>query len=206
MSRLAPVGLAGLAAALIGVLYLEATPAPATHVALSTITRSQAPLAHAGTPTPRNAQVKAWTETILARPLFTPSRRPPPNITAASRPTATPEIPRLTGVLVSADGKNAIFAANGEDKPVIVSIGGRLGPFVVRAITAGEVTVDGPGGTETLRPVFATRPAASAQATKTPAAGASILERLEAEAAAPKLPVPPPPTIQSLMGRRQPSP
>ncbi len=87
---------------------------------------------------------------ILARPLFSPGRRPvAPNVVAEAAPPAS-VLPRLTGVLVTAAGKSAIFAA--EPRATVVQEGGRLGRFTVRSIRPGQVVVAGPDGLRTLQP------------------------------------------------------
>jgi hypothetical protein len=100
----------------------------------------------------------AWLQVVLARPLFEPSRRPPaegPGVTAAA-----PGLPRLAGVMVTATGRQAIFAGSG-DKPVILGEGARLGGFTVQSIAAGQVTVTGPNGPQVLHPSFDPNPQTS---------------------------------------------
>ncbi len=98
--------------------------------------------------------------TILARPVFSPSRQPadeqPPAPPAPPPPPAPPfRLPRLAGVMVGAFGRSAIFAgASQADKPVVAGIGARLGPYEVVAIGAGAVTLRGPQGDEVLSPGF----------------------------------------------------
>jgi hypothetical protein len=94
-----------------------------------------------------------WIETILARPLFTPDRRPPAQPHIAAAPRAPVILPRLAGVLVSPAGKAAIFAANGA-KPTVVCEGGQLGQYTVQSIEAGHVTLRGPDGAVVMQPTF----------------------------------------------------
>lgn len=115
-----------------------------------------APPPAAGPPGPD--PVEGWTATLLARPLFTPGRRPPAAAAAAEPPAAAAaEPPRLAGVLAAPDGARAIFAAEG--RALVVGEGGAVGPFTVRAIADGVVTLAGPGGVRTLRPRFDDAPA-----------------------------------------------
>lgn len=86
---------------------------------------------------------------LLARPLFSPSRRP-----AGDGGSAMAGLPRLTGVLVSDSGRVAVFAGEGSGRGAAVREGGTLGAFTVRGIAPGEVTVEGPDGVRTLRPGF----------------------------------------------------
>ncbi len=89
---------------------------------------------------------------ILARPLFSPGRRPlAPNVVAEATPAAA-ALPRLTGVLVTGAGKSAIFAA--QPRATVVGEGGRLGRFTVRSIEPGRVVVIGPDGARTVEPSF----------------------------------------------------
>ncbi len=96
------------------------------------------------------AQTPVQIERMLARPLFTPGRAPfredhapPPELTAAP--------PRLTGLIVAARHGRAIFAGP-DGKPVVLSEGGRLGPFTVVAVRPDGVDLSGPPGLRTLRP------------------------------------------------------
>jgi hypothetical protein len=84
---------------------------------------------------------------ILARPLFSPDRRP-----AASAARSVSGLPRLTGIVVTGSHKVAIFAAPG--KAVVAEEGVRLGAYEVMAIGDAGVTVAGPEGTTVLRPIF----------------------------------------------------
>jgi len=91
-----------------------------------------------------------WLQAVLARPLFEPSRRPPAE--GHSVAAGAPGLPRLSGVIVTPTGRQAIFAGSG--KPVIVAEGATLDGFTVRSITAGEVTVIGANGVQVLHPSF----------------------------------------------------
>lgn len=88
--------------------------------------------------------------TALARPLFTPDRRPLSPEAAPVPPLNSP--PRLTGTLVSREGRRAIFAAG--DKPVVVEEGSRIDAWTVEAIEAGSVTLAGPDGPRVMRMSF----------------------------------------------------
>ena len=95
----------------------------------------------------------ALVDRILARPLFSPDRRPPP-VLAVVEP-APAALPRLTGVLVDKRGGSAIFAAAGGSRPLVAQVGGQVGNYIVESIKAGEVTLSGPGGTLVLKPRLA---------------------------------------------------
>ncbi len=106
--------------------------------------------------------------TILARPVFSPTRRPPAETVA---PTPAPErgpaaLPRLTAVLVGPFGGRAIFAATDGGKPLVVEAGDRVGEFRVQSIETGQVTLIGPEGVRQLRPRFASAEPADVAAPK----------------------------------------
>lgn len=102
---------------------------------------------------------------ILARPLFNPDRRPVPGAAgAAAAGPASP--PRLAGILVTPDGRKAIFAV--DNRSVVVREGGRIGGFLVTRIADAEVTVAGLAGPLSLRPSYT--PADSAASAGRPSA------------------------------------
>lgn len=84
---------------------------------------------------------------ILARPLFSPDRRP-----AASGARSVSGLPRLSGIVLSGSHKLAIFAGSG--KAIVAEEGARIGAYDVTAISDAGVTVVGPEGTTVLRPLF----------------------------------------------------
>jgi hypothetical protein len=113
------------------------------------------PASRAPGPVPTAARMDAgaapaWVRTILARPVFSPSRRPPPG--AAGSDTAGAA--RLAGIVVSGTSKQAIFAPAGDGKPVVLAVGGRIGALVLTSIEPDQVVVMGPDGEHRLRPAF----------------------------------------------------
>jgi hypothetical protein len=90
-----------------------------------------------------------WVKTILARPLFSPSRRPPAVASAGALGPA-----RLAGIVVSASSRQAIFAPAGDGKPIAITEGGRVGAYVVTSIKPDQVVVVGPDGEHRLHPAF----------------------------------------------------
>ncbi|MFL5256696.1 MAG: hypothetical protein ACJ8AI_28130 [Rhodopila sp.] len=86
---------------------------------------------------------------ILARPLFSPDRRP-----AAAGARSISGLPRLAGIVVTGSRKVAIFAAPPGGKPVVADEGERLGVYDVKTISEDGVTVVGPEGAMVLRPIF----------------------------------------------------
>lgn len=101
-------------------------------------------------------QAATWAQTALARPLFSPTRRP----AAAAAPGAPAGLPRVTAILVSPSGKSVIFAAGDGGKPVVAGEGSRVGAYQVQSIEVGRVTVLGPGGPQVLGPSFDDSPRA----------------------------------------------
>ena len=115
----------------------------------------------AAPPAPVSDHTAEWVATILARPLFSPDRRPPSEAPAARASGAPAGLPRLAGVVVGPFGRSAIFVPEGS-KPMVVTEGGRVDAWTVRSIEVGTVQVSGPGGARTLHPSFESSPAASA--------------------------------------------
>lgn len=97
---------------------------------------------------------------ILARPVFSPDRRP-----VASNTARTNGLSRLTGIVVSGTQKVAIFAGPPGSRPTAAQEGERVGAYEVREITRAGVTVLGPEGVMVVSPVFdpAAPPAAAAK-------------------------------------------
>ena len=91
--------------------------------------------------------------TILARPLFSNTRRPAPrggdNATADSGLADT----RLTGIVLVPGHRIAIFAPLGA-KALVVSEGETVSGWRVERINPREVSLSGPSGTKTLQPKF----------------------------------------------------
>jgi general secretion pathway protein N len=106
------------------------------------------------TPAPAQAteprsDIEARVSEILARPVFSPDRRP------ASAGTATVAgLSRLTGIVVMGSHKVAIFAGPSGEHPVVAEEGTRVNAYLVKQITDSGVTVIGPTGTMLMTPVF----------------------------------------------------
>ena len=107
--------------------------------------------------------------TTLARPLFSPTRRP--REAAKSAGATDPELSdvRLTGIVIEPDRRLAIFAVAGA-KPRTLLLGEALNGWKIDSISPEEVSLSGPGGTRTLQPKIDTKlvrqarlPAAPAQ-------------------------------------------
>jgi hypothetical protein len=156
MMRLATTGLLAIACGLTAVVAWEVGAfAPPANVALPP---PRVAAATAQPITPPNHEGE-WVATVLARPLFSPDRRPPSEGSVAVGDPIPDGLPRLAGVMVGPFGRSAIFAVDGE-KPLVLREGGRVNAWTVRLIRAGEVEVEGPGGTRTVRPSFQSSPEA----------------------------------------------
>lgn len=146
---LAALLMAGIAAELAWPEAAPPAPPPAAPPA--------AARAAGGAPEP----VAAWAAAALERPLFNASRRPDsPGAAPAAAAAEHAEPPRLAGIMLTPQGRRAIFA-EAEDKPATVMEGSRVGSWQVQAIAAGEVTLTGPDGARTVRPSFSTDPPAA---------------------------------------------
>ncbi len=88
--------------------------------------------------------------TILARPLFSPTRRPP-RADEAAAPAAQLGGARLTGIVTGPGQRLAIFVEEGA-KPRELAEGDSVNGWRIEAITPYEVSLAGPGGRETLQP------------------------------------------------------
>ena len=105
-----------------------------------------------------DAAIGQWGDTALARPLFSPDRRPAAQVGADTDGT----LPRLSAIIITGGGKSAVFAADGQ-KPQVVAEGGEIDGYRLQSIGPDSVEMLGPDGTITLRPQFST-PAAAATA------------------------------------------
>jgi hypothetical protein len=141
-------------------------------------------------------QIMALSEKIVARPLFSPTRRPPdsaPATSAAAQVTeAKDELPRLTGVLFGPSGGRAIFSGR-DGKSRAAGVGDEVGAFRIQEIAPGQVTLSGSEGERMLHPTYipSTRTAPSAA----PSSGMPAA-----------LPVMPPPDIPGLAPPGSPAP
>jgi general secretion pathway protein N len=87
----------------------------------------------------------------LARPLFSSTRRPPPNASTEAATDSDLADTRLTGIVTEPGRRTAIFAIKG-DKPLRVAEGEAVSGWRIESITPREVSLSGPSGTKTLQP------------------------------------------------------
>jgi hypothetical protein len=111
-------------------------------------------------PTATVAHSAGWQQTILARPLFNPSRRP---VGTASTQSG---LPRLSAILIGPNEASAIFA-NGQ-KALVVVAGGAVSGDKVLSISATGVVLMTFAGPVTLRPRYAANAAAAAASATLP--------------------------------------
>jgi general secretion pathway protein N len=89
--------------------------------------------------------------TVLARPLFSSTRRPPQSAANDGPVNADLGDTRLTGILTEPGHHLAIFAVNG-GRSLRLSEGEDVSGWRIESITPREVSLSGPGGTKTLEP------------------------------------------------------
>ncbi len=128
---------------------------------------------------------------ILARPLFSISRRPP--AVKAGTAAGTDDLPRLSGIMITGVQRHAIF--EGDGKPRITGIGDQVGDYRILAIMPSAVKVEGPHGTELVSLAFD----ANKRTVLTPVfSGPGLLNQFRLQRP-PNLPVPQPPSMTQMM-------
>jgi hypothetical protein len=95
------------------------------------------------------APVEELVATAVARPLFSPSRRPAEKAGPTSAGDSELSDIRLAGIVMEPDRRLAIFAVAGA-KPVVRSEGESLKEWRLDSISPGEVSLSGPAGSRTL--------------------------------------------------------
>ena len=179
-ARAAFLGLALLATLLATAIVLELNDAapPAGSGAEVAPTRQKAKVEPRAPAQDHSDRTDTWLATALARPLFSPDRRP---TESESNADTGPKLglPRLTGVVIGPFGQRAIFAATGAGRPMVLSVGKTLGDYKVEKIDPGSVTVSGPEGRHQV------------------SLAADAKERHDLAAVLPRPPPPPPPPIQA---------
>ncbi len=148
MVRWSGAGCLSLALALAALIRWELAPPPAPAVPAAWA----GPAAPSPAPSPNAKDQKkrsaATASDILRRPLFRAGRRP----ATAAVPDPSPPLPRLSGIVVTASARRAIFVGDRDGKPVVAAEGESFGPVRVAWIGAREVVVIGPDGARVLRP------------------------------------------------------
>jgi len=90
---------------------------------------------------------------ILARPLFSPSRRPSQSNLGNAADDSGLADSRLAGIVIEPGRRFAIFAPQGA-KLLTVTEGETVSGWRVESISPHEVSLSGPDGTKTLQPKF----------------------------------------------------
>jgi hypothetical protein len=175
------------------ILIMELAPAGTEDaVVAEAAARSDAPSQITRQQNPRPEELLA---TVLARPLFSSTRRPPQDAPSGAADSDLTDA-RLTGIITTPRHRMAIFAVSG-DKPLKVAEGDAVSGWRVESITPREVSLSGPSGTKTLQPKIdpnlAPPPAATGQAGgRVPTPPAAGRPRMPVPGPAPAVAQPPP--------------
>ncbi len=129
------------------ILITEFAPAGAEDPVVAKAARSDAARPIIRSQSPRPEELVA---TILARPLFSSTRRPPQDAPSGAAADDLTDA-RLTGIVTTPRHRIAIFAVSG-DKPLKVAEGDAVSGWRIESITPREVSLSGPSGTKTLQP------------------------------------------------------
>jgi hypothetical protein len=187
IDRLAPLVLVGACLLFGAILFIELAPAgPEDAVVNQATARSDAP---SPTIRPQSGRPEELVGAILARPLFSSTRRPPQDATAAAGDSDLSDS-RLTGIVTMRDHRVAIFAVSG-DKPLKVAEGDSVSGWRIESITPREVSLSGPSGTKTLQPKL--DPNLATPQVQPPNAQVAGRPPTPPAAARPRVPVPGPP-------------
>jgi general secretion pathway protein N len=129
------------------ILITELAPAGAEDPVAAQTARPDAP----GPMTrPQNPRPEELVAPILARPLFSSTRRPPQDAPSGAAADDLADA-RLTGIVTTPGHRIALFAVSG-DKPLKVAEGDAVSGWRIENITPREVSLSGPSGTKTLQP------------------------------------------------------
>jgi hypothetical protein len=100
---------------------------------------------------PRTGRSESFVQAILARPLFSPTRRPPAASGKADGALLDLSGTRLTGIITLPSLRIAIFAVDGK-RPVALKEGDTVSGWRIEKITPTAVALRGPGGVRELAP------------------------------------------------------
>jgi general secretion pathway protein N len=132
------------------IVFIELQPATGDEPALSArTTQPQDPTS--AVPRQPSTRFDELLTTVMARPLFSSTRRPPQSVASDGPSSADLGDTRLTGIVTEPGHHLAIFAVNG-GKPLRLTEGEDLSGWRIESITPREVSLSGPGGTKTLEP------------------------------------------------------
>jgi hypothetical protein len=136
-------GLIGFLAVILALEWLLPDPPPPAGTPVALL-RSRPPAAIA------TRDTGDWVETVLARPVFSISRRPPKVAAGGHAETAAGEA-RLSGIMITRAGRRAIFAPEGGGKPLVLAEGASVNQSTIRSILADRVVL---AGGAVLRPSY----------------------------------------------------
>ncbi len=88
---------------------------------------------------------------ILARPLFSPTRRPVVGSGQGAKAEVALADARLTGIITLKGLRLAIFAVRGK-KPLALTVGDTVSGWRIERITPSAIALRGPGGLKNLAP------------------------------------------------------
>ena len=188
MNRVVIAGLSALAMALVVVILLELRPVTTDEDTMHNPVIPTATQRSVATRTDAVSAPRTDVATILARPLFSPTRRPPPAEAAAKAAPAA--LPRVAGILIDGGSRRVIFAAKPGGRPVIAGEGMVIDGYKVVSIAPGQVDVAGPHGRQILHPTFDPHP--PEQTAAAPQPGLPGLPQLPNFAGVPGFPLPKP--------------
>jgi hypothetical protein len=132
-----------------GIVFIELQPAATDEPAPSEV--SGRPNMPSVVHRPQSARLEELLATVLGRPLFSSSRRPPQIAANDGGGTSDLADTRLTGIVTEPGRSIAIFAVNGA-KPLKLTEGEAVSGWRIESITPREVALSGPGGAKTLAP------------------------------------------------------
>jgi hypothetical protein len=133
-----------------GILAAEVIETPPGTETIAANTPPRGETVSAAARTEPGVQPGGMVAQILARPLFSSTRRPSLHTSDPAGDAGLSDT-RLTGIVTEPGHRFAIFAITGA-KPLIVTEGDTVGGWHVDNITPREVSLSGPEGTKTLQP------------------------------------------------------
>ncbi|MBV9782219.1 MAG: hypothetical protein JO264_00215 [Acidisphaera sp.] len=153
--RIVPLGFALLSIALLGTIRLELSwPDEAAGSADAAPIPTAMPV-KVSAPEPPVVDAPELVRSLLARPLFSPGRRPPAD--AVATPKGEP-LPRLTGIVVSPAGRYALFQPGANLRTRVLVAGEAIGGWTVRDVAADAITLAQGSQSLVLRPAFEAAP------------------------------------------------
>ncbi len=158
MSGRLVLSLLGAAASVLALLILwEALAPDMEEVAAPTpAAAAHDQAAAAGRPAPVGAEITRWVNTILARPLFSVTRKPDAAPSNAGPAVADEhqDLPRLSGIFSVSNIRHAVFQPSGDVPPLVVAEGELVAGWNVVKIDLDGVTLKGPSGETKVEPKF----------------------------------------------------